>query len=1646
MAPLGFDWREIARREQEKEHNASMEIMDANSSIGYPEVSPQVPTPATPSYSGPSIGQASGFSKEYIPSEDDQAASLREDYAGQTNVLDQFTGGFLRPFEKAIAGSKEPSATGAYQIPSEALTTPQTVARGAGNLAGYVTEYLPFSKLLSGVGAKVLGGSAEKLMRTQGSKIIAREFAGKELTKQVKKQALREAEKSVARRVALQHGVNDALAGGAIAGLESRGDPIETGLGALLSFLPAPITNEVRPFAKAGFNQAVTLGRKGISKGSQLIDDLAETDVGRMLASESGSIRMGGGGKGNGWNAEKDSLTDFVLKHGGVRQEKSGGMTGELKRIGTVKEGGYNLLRKDGVELDRMRGMANDVGYGPFETVDDMVQALDQDIGAKKGASGGRVWSTLKQNFDDEIDDHFQFGFNNQPPAEAMSGKERGFIKTVRESPNTSTEVAYGAAGTYDPIGNEATLKAAKEIVDHTPDEAVRIARATGPATPESNAISLLLIDKYQKAGQFQDAIDLVEITAEKATKQGQSIQALSMYNRLSPEGILKFATRQLDKARSNLPKDSIDDLADITTDLASGLNKVNKEAAEEIVSQMDEIVNSSKAGKIINAKPKQVSEVAKPATTVADIADDTLKPAKFADDTVPAGELSSEPIPDVQLKTQKALAPELERDATADTAEMLANRLRASVDAPEKAGPNPVKDMVDTLHKFGKEFLKKQEKPEPRDPIQFVADVIKNKDKYREVWTKAQSVIRTKFKDKPELLAELDRVMNVSGSVPFADNQLSKSVQQTMREEGVSLADIVRQHYTQGDAVRKQLSDKLVEKAGLDPEAASELEGFISNKFNELVGNKKEQILKQVFQERFKRGIKPIDQKIIDLSNLGAFGKREYQQLVAKKLGMPAMDDDLARALFEKSQAIQEMPEGRAKTVATAEMLKLISDQIPSGLGKKISTVQTMAQLLNPKTAIRNVVGNVGFQAAETVSDVIAAPIDKAVSLVTGLRTKVLPSLKTQAKGFIKGGKEGFEDAVKGIDTLPAVKTQYDLPRTGVFDGKVGKSFEKLLNVELRATDRAFYQAAYDNSLDQQMRAAAKSAKKIAKPTDDMLEIAHHDALYRTFQDDSAAAKVFVGLKKALNVGKDFGLGDFILKYPKTPANILARGVAYSPAGFLNTMYQAAKPLMGHPFNQKAFVESFSRALVGTSGAVGMGAMLHRLGILAGDPAKDYDVSSLEKDTGLGAYKINASALKRFVLSGFDADTAKLEKGDTLISYDWFQPMAIGISLGANLDQNKGQDGMGLAAAAAESTKAGVDSLAELPLVTGITRFFKKRSLAEGVEATAESVPASFVPSLLSQIRIMTDQPRETYDPDVTVRAKNKAFAKVPFLSEKLPPQIDTFGNERKFFQGKEMGPLRKAYESFINPAWVTKYEPTPEAELVLNLFKDTGETKQAPKVVSKTQKYKGIDIELDPKQLEEMKRYVGTMTGERFRQLAQDPKFTKMAPEDQVDALSKELTTIGKIAKLKLLGNQFKDLAPDDVTEELIKQDEANLQLNTKAEDVYERLKSMDKAKANDAAKQLKEKDKLLFDKVKAIRNDEKEGLTMEDRKIKTLQVKNGFRANYLWKQLDGFKTREEKNAYIKELSEKGVITKNVMKQLQNLKAGKPYDYDPN
>lgn len=620
------------------------------------------------------------------------------------------------------------------------------------------------------------------------------------------------------------------------------------------------------------------------------------------------------------------------------------------------------------------------------------------------------------------------------------------------------------------------------------------------------------------------------------------------------------------------------------------------------------------------------------------------------------------------------------------------------------------------------------------------------------------------------------------------------------------------------------------------------------------------------------------------------------------------------AQEIADLAKRANSLPPGtREQQVAAARLFDKMSEQVPVNFWQKVDTLHTFSLLVNPKTAIRNIFGNTLFGVAENVSDVVGTGVDKAVSLITGQRTRTLPSIRAQMKGGMQGLKLGLEDAMLGIDTS-ATAGKYMMPKT--FRKGPGALAEKALNIELRVPDRFASEAAKAGEFANQLKVSQINKGKVVK---DWVkepiapeQMATYTSLRRTFQDDSMLANALSGIKRNLNVHKKFGFGSIILKFPKVPGNIVTRAGEYTPLGTARALIEAAKPAFGQKFDQRVFVDALSQSLVGTS-AIVAGYMLAKEGLLHGTKDENKTVAILERDLGFGEFKLNLSGLKRWVLSGFNSEEAKPRTGDTTVSYDWAQPMSIPVTIGANIqDQNEEyrktkptvEGAISRASSVIEPFATGADVIVEQPLFTGLKQFFTSLSygnLFYALSKSGQRALSSFVPSVVNQARQFVDNTmRETYDPSYLQEMFNLTKNRIPGVSESLPPRRDVFGEEKELYQDN----TNTIFNVFFNPAFVNRVKEDPEARHLLELIEYTGETVRPGTDPTKLREQKlfGYEIVPTPEAIDKQIQYVGVRSKKFLQDLMADQNFNEMSEDEQVAILQKGFSKISSEGRLQM------------------------------------------------------------------------------------------------------------------------------------------------
>ena len=286
----------------------------------------------------------------------------------------------------------------------------------------------------------------------------------------------------------------------------------------------------------------------------------------------------------------------------------------------------------------------------------------------------------------------------------------------------------------------------------------------------------------------------------------------------------------------------------------------------------------------------------------------------------------------------------------------------------------------------------------------------------------------------------------------------------------------------------------------------------------------------------------------------------------------------------------------------AVTQLDQITKDYISASAGKKIATYQTIAHLLNLRTAGRNVISNTVFNFIDTVANNIAVVPDLMMSIISGKRTVGLESSLTKsAREGAKAGRAKAQIEI-ALDVAPDdSRDKYGTARrtwkmVGNPGAKVMSSLEKAMGFELNYTD----ESAKGRIRGMVMQSLKPFVEKGWMTVEEAESLAEQEALYRTFQDDTLLSQFMGDMKKAFNVfgfggqrsteyedqiargnkvkraidknTHDFGLGDIVLKYTQVPGALLTRAFEYSPVGAAKALRNIGLFVSSkHALNQQA-------------------------------------------------------------------------------------------------------------------------------------------------------------------------------------------------------------------------------------------------------------------------------------------------------------------------------------------------------------------------------------------------------------------------------------------------------------------------------------------
>lgn len=584
-----------------------------------------------------------------------------------------------------------------------------------------------------------------------------------------------------------------------------------------------------------------------------------------------------------------------------------------------------------------------------------------------------------------------------------------------------------------------------------------------------------------------------------------------------------------------------------------------------------------------------------------------------------------------------------------------------------------------------------------------------------------------------------------------------------------------------------------------------------------------------------------------------------------AKGLGRQWKDFKLTDAEIKEFENISA---GDSEAIAAAmqHVGNRLAKEYPVSFTQKAAEARRLGFLLNPRTQVRNIAANVVQMPVTGLSDKVSAAL-QSLYAKTGtspdfVQTKALyvdkaskdiaEQVWNQVKDTINGSsayEQPISDAVKNAEVfklgagqqhnilanVPGMKkgeqALEDISQkfTGenVFD-QMSSAKSVLENIRqftyglLELGDAPFVKKSFTDSLAN--IAAANKITSADQITADMIAQATQDAMKATYKDDNAWTQLFSSIHK---LG---GVGEIVMPFSKTPANMVARSLDYSPVG----LAKGLKDFYTKGGNPAEYIDEIAKGLTGSAG-MALGAALYKSGVLTGAESDNANKKAFDKQNGFLPFAIHVP--------------------DTNIYYriSDFQPSMMSVITGVAFAQAISGDETPEQAAKG-AVVAFTNTLADNSNLSNIGDLFGNYDgLGGGLWDAALGLPQSMVPSLSNAIAKSTDTTvRNPYDAtDPLQSQKNQIMAKIPGLSKELPAAFDAWGDEKQRDNA--------AFEQFLDPAAFTNQTVSSRDKEIQRLYEATGDIGVYPPSVKN-----GTDVDglkLDNTQTSEYQRTAGQL-----------------------------------------------------------------------------------------------------------------------------------------------------------------------------------------
>ena len=616
-----------------------------------------------------------------------------------------------------------------------------------------------------------------------------------------------------------------------------------------------------------------------------------------------------------------------------------------------------------------------------------------------------------------------------------------------------------------------------------------------------------------------------------------------------------------------------------------------------------------------------------------------------------------------------------------------------------------------------------------------------------------------------------------------------------------------------------------------------------------------------------------------------------------AKKQGVPAEDIADQYGLKLNEDLVQEFLNAEtdeARTEVVDRIYDDVAQQIPKTAGDIVNAWRYFSMLGNPRTHIRNTMGNVASAIALDASHKVSAAGQK-LFLPQEKRTRTLHTSKA-AHEFAKADYANVEAELSGN----AYKTEMSeiKQRQKLFP----KPLQKVMDANTRALDaedQVFKKKSYIDSMGNFLTARGWDVNNLTEAQlNEARQHAIQDAKIATFQD---ASKLADKLSEIEHSGKAWSviIGS-LFPFKRTPINVAKRSFELSPLGLLKAFtYDAVQVKKGN-MDATKMIDHIGQSLTGSGIAV-LGAFLAAQGIFSAGSSDDDKEANFDAGMGQQEYAINI--------------------GGKSYTIDWASPVVVPLAMGGELYnalQQKYDDEETAFNQAMATVSRMFDPLLNMTMLSGIgstisSAAYNKSNPLFGIASNvATNFGGQFVPTLFGQVARTVDNTRRTTyaDKNSPVPSSVQKFLqrqanKIPGLSQYQPAYTDVWGREQK--NGPDNVFARAAY-NFFSPGYLADAKVTQAEKALKELYQATGDNSVLP---SKPQKYykdaDGVKKFLSASDYSKLTSEGGKISLDAIDKLTKSEAYKQMSNDERIEAVADIYKYAKDVAANKTYGKEL-------------------------------------------------------------------------------------------------------------------------------------------